>query len=130
MLAASSRYASNSDLPGGVSSTHGSSGVPDPSTSLISVPCSYAADRRCRPPSWRSKTVAVLDRLQPIRVRRAEREDARGWVRATFRLGSIDGVALEVLSLGPDVEVLEPVAVRERVAALVAATAALYDTSD
>ena len=70
------------------------------------------------------RLAAVLDRLQPIRVRRAASAD--GWVDATFRLGPVDSTALEVLSLGPEIEVLAPPDLRERVAQLAAATSARY----
>ncbi len=70
------------------------------------------------------RLAAVLDRLQPIRVRRGAEAD--GWVDATFRLGPVDATALEVLSLGPEIEVLAPPDLRRRVADLAAATAARY----
>ena len=72
------------------------------------------------------RLAAVLGRLQPIRVRRAVPPDDDGWVEATFRLESIDGIAMEVLSLGPEVEVLAPETFRDRVAALARATSQLY----
>ena len=72
------------------------------------------------------RLAAVLSRLQPIRVRRAVPPDDHGWVEATFRLESIDGAAFEVLSLGPEVEVLAPETLREKVAAMGRATAGLY----
>lgn len=72
------------------------------------------------------RLAAVLGRLQPIRVRRAVPADDDGWVEATFRLGPVDATSLEVLSLGPEIEVLEPPVLRDRVAELAAATAARY----
>ncbi len=72
------------------------------------------------------RLAAVLGRLQPIRVRPAVPPDDDGWAEATFRLESIDGAAVDLLSLGPEVEVLAPAALRERVAAMVSATARLY----
>ncbi len=72
------------------------------------------------------RLAAVLGRLQPIRLRRAVPPDAQGWVEATFRLESIDGAAVDLLSLGPEVEVLTPEPLRQRVAALARATAELY----
>ena len=72
------------------------------------------------------RLAAVLGRLQPIRVRRAAPPDDDGWVQATFRMASIDGAAVDLLSLGPEVEVLTPEVLRDRVAAMARATAALY----
>ncbi len=72
------------------------------------------------------RLAAVLGRLQPIRVRRALPPDDDGWVEATFRLESIDGAAVDLLSLGPEVEVLTPQVLRERVADMARATAELY----
>ncbi|MGI9646759.1 MAG: transcriptional regulator [Ilumatobacteraceae bacterium] len=70
------------------------------------------------------RLAAVLDRLQPIRVRRGTAAD--GWVDATFRVGPIAATALEVLSLGPEIEVLAPADLRRRVADLATVTAELY----
>jgi len=71
------------------------------------------------------RVAAVLGRLQPLRVRTAH-TDGDGWTRATFRLGSIDSSALDVLSLGPEIEVLAPAGLRDRVASLAGATSRLY----
>ena len=72
------------------------------------------------------RLAAVLDVLQPLRVRRAVEPDDEGRVEATFRMASLDGSAREVLMLGPDVEVLTPPVLRERVAELADATASRY----
>ena len=72
------------------------------------------------------RLAAVLGRLQPIRVRRNVPVDNDGWVEATFRLGPLEGTALDLLSLGPEVEVMSPPRLRDRVAALAVATAGLY----
>lgn len=58
------------------------------------------------------RVAAVLGRLQPLRVRRVVPADARGWVQASFRLESVEAATLDVLSLGAEVEVLEPGALR------------------
>jgi predicted DNA-binding transcriptional regulator YafY len=55
--------------------------------------------------------------------------DDHGWLQATFRLHSIEGAAVEVLSLGPHVEVLQPDGLREHVAELVHRAASLYPSS-
>jgi hypothetical protein len=52
--------------------------------------------------------------------------DDYGWLQATFRLHSLEGAAVELLSLGPNVEVLQPDGLREHVAELVHRTALLY----
>jgi HTH domain/WYL domain len=72
------------------------------------------------------RTAALLGRLQPLRVERDVPPDGHGWLEATFRLHSLEGAAVEVLSLGPQVEVLQPDGLREHVAELVHRTALLY----
>ena len=72
------------------------------------------------------RLAAVLGRLQPLRVRRAVPADDRGWREATFRLGSIDAATVDVLSLGPEIEVLDPPSLRDRVACAARRTARLY----
>jgi predicted DNA-binding transcriptional regulator YafY len=73
------------------------------------------------------RAAAILGYLQPLRVRPGthEGEDA-GWVTATCRMGSLPSTAVEVLALGPLVEVVSPTELRDHVAALVRRTAALY----
>lgn len=72
------------------------------------------------------RLAAVLGRLQPLRVRRSEPPDHDGWVEATFRLGSVDATAVDVLSLGPEIVVRAPATLRDRVADLAHRTAGLY----
>ena len=72
------------------------------------------------------RRAALLGCLQPLRVERDVPPDEYGWLQATFRLYSLEGVAVEVLSLGPHIEVLQPVGLREHVAELVHRTALLY----
>jgi predicted DNA-binding transcriptional regulator YafY len=72
------------------------------------------------------RRAALLGRLQPLRVERDAPPDDHGWLQATFRLHSLEGAAVEVLSLGPHVEVLQPDGLREHVAELVHRTASLY----
>jgi predicted DNA-binding transcriptional regulator YafY len=55
--------------------------------------------------------------------------DADGWLRASFRLEALDGVAIDVLSLGPQIEVLEPPELRAAVADRARRTARLYRAS-
>lgn len=52
--------------------------------------------------------------------------DARGWVTAVLPIESLTHAHGDLLRLGADVEVLTPVALRERLAATAAGLAALY----
>jgi predicted DNA-binding transcriptional regulator YafY len=72
------------------------------------------------------RLAVVLGRLQPMRPRRRTPPDDRGWVEVTIRLDSLEAGVVDILSLGPEVEVLEPEALRARVAELSRATAGLY----
>jgi predicted DNA-binding transcriptional regulator YafY len=72
------------------------------------------------------RRAALLGHLQPLRVDRVVPPDRHGWLQATFRLRSLEGAAVEVLSLGPHVKVLQPADLREHVAELVHRTALLY----
>ena len=76
------------------------------------------------------RLAAVLGRLQPLRLRRRSAPSGQGWVVATFRLDSVDGAVVEVLSLGPHIHVLEPPELRERVADHVHRTALLYPSAN
>lgn len=73
------------------------------------------------------RVAAVLGYLQPLRMRPVEGEEAdHGWVTATCRMRSASSMAVEVLALGPHVEVVAPPDLREHVAALARRTAKLY----
>ena len=72
------------------------------------------------------RVAGILGYLQPLRVR-SEPEADDGWVTATCRLRSVDAMAVEVLALGPHVEVVAPDDLRAHVADLVRRTSALYD---
>ena len=72
------------------------------------------------------RLAALLGRLQPLRVKRDVPPDKDGWLQATFRLESLEGVAIDVLSLGPHIEVLEPPELRNIVADRARRTARLY----
>ena len=56
----------------------------------------------------------------------AEPPDKTGWRRATIPIESIDHAASELLRLAGDVEVLEPAALRRRIADLAAAVTRVY----
>jgi len=76
------------------------------------------------------RVAAILGYLQPLRVRPDPAPvdgEAEGWVTATCRMRSVSGMAIEVMALGPHVEVLAPDELREHVAGLVRRTARLYD---
>jgi len=61
------------------------------------------------------RLAAVLGRLQPLRTRRDIAPDEHGWLEATFRLDSLEGAVVDVLSLAPHIEVLQPVELRNEV---------------
>lgn len=63
------------------------------------------------------RLAAVLGCLQPLRVRRSTPPDEDGWLEATFRIGSYEAAAIDVLSLSPHVEVLGPARLRADVRA-------------
>ena len=73
------------------------------------------------------RLAAVLGRLQPLRVRRGVPPDADGWLEATFRLESIDGAVVDLLSLGHNVEVLTPPELRREIGDRLRRAAALYE---
>ncbi|MBT8239930.1 MAG: HTH domain-containing protein [Acidimicrobiia bacterium] len=73
------------------------------------------------------RRAAVLNRLQPLRVRRAVPPDALGWLEASFRLQSVEGAIVDVLSLGDQIEVLSPPQLRNAVQQRLADAAALYN---
>jgi predicted DNA-binding transcriptional regulator YafY len=72
------------------------------------------------------RMAAILGYLQPLRPR-PEPPERDGWVTATCRLRSLDSMAVEVLALGPHVEVVAPPELREYVADLSRRTTTLYD---
>ena len=71
------------------------------------------------------RTAVVLGHLQPLRLR-PEPPDQDGWSTATCRMRSAESMAVEVLALGPQVEVLAPPELRDHVARLSRGTAELY----
>jgi predicted DNA-binding transcriptional regulator YafY len=60
-------------------------------------------------------------------ARFSDEAEAGGWVRAVVPIESVDQACREFLALGADIEVLEPPALRTRLAAAARATAALYE---
>jgi hypothetical protein len=72
------------------------------------------------------RLAALLGRLQPLRVKRDIPPDRDGWLHATFRLGSIEGSTIDVLSLGPHIEVVDPPELRDAVNDWSSRTTRLY----
>ena len=68
----------------------------------------------------------VLGRLAGLRFRPIEEADEQGWRNASFRMGSIERAALEILSLGPEVEVISPPELRTLVKELLLKAGWLY----
>src|SRR5580692_625894 len=60
-------------------------------------------------------------------ARLSDEAEARGWVRAVVPIESVEQACREFLALGADIEVLEPLALRTRMATTARATAALYE---
>jgi predicted DNA-binding transcriptional regulator YafY len=69
------------------------------------------------------RLAVLLGRLPPLRVRRT---DDAGWMEASVRIGTVEGTVLDLLPLGPNVEVIGPDDLRTAMAARTRATAALY----
>lgn len=65
-------------------------------------------------------------RVAEAALQSAEPVDQQGWVQVRVPIESIDHAAREMLRLGPEGEVLQPAALRERLAASAAAMSALY----
>ncbi|MBA2756686.1 MAG: HTH domain-containing protein [Chloroflexi bacterium] len=75
------------------------------------------------------RLAALLRRLQPLRVKRDVPSDKHGWRYATFRLGSLEASTIDVLSLGPHVEVVGPPELRDAVADWAGRTNRMYRRS-
>ncbi|MFN8620269.1 MAG: WYL domain-containing protein [Chloroflexota bacterium] len=73
------------------------------------------------------RLAAVLQALQPLRLSRGVPPDATGRLEATFRVRATDAAIVDVLALGPEIEVLAPPELRAAVAERARAMAALYD---
>ncbi len=73
-----------------------------------------------------TRRAALLGRPPSLRVRRAELPDDTGWLTATFRLESIESAIADVLALGPEIEVLEPIGLRTALAERARRIAELY----
>jgi predicted DNA-binding transcriptional regulator YafY len=74
---------------------------------------------------------SLLARLRDLSPAAAEEPpDARGWIQLSIRIESIDHAARELLKLGPDVEVVKPAALRDRIHETARKLVALYARSD
>lgn len=73
------------------------------------------------------RLAAVLGRLPPLRLRRRAPDAEEGWDDATFLVDNIEGAVIDVLSLGPHIQVLAPAELRRQVADRVHRTSLLYD---
>lgn len=84
--------------------------------------------RRCRVRITEEgrRLAAVLQVLQPLRLRRGVVADDHGRLEASFRLRSYDGAIAELLSLGEHVEVIEPADLRAEMSRRANALAELY----
>jgi predicted DNA-binding transcriptional regulator YafY len=72
------------------------------------------------------RMAAVLGRLQPLRERRSQVPDDLGRIEATCRIHSFEATVVDVLSLGPHVEVLAPADLRAELADRIHRAAELY----
>ena len=92
-------------------------------------PAPGAAARRARvrlSPRGR-RLAALLGRPAGIRVRRSTPAAGRdGWTEAWVRIGSLDAAALDMLALGPAVEVIHPPELRAQVGQLARRVADLH----
>lgn len=98
--------------------------APSPHTSVDRS----SARRRCRiwiTPEGR-RMAAVLQLVQPLRVSRTAETDDTGRLAASFRIRSRQAAIVELLSLGPHVEVVSPADIRDEIARLASATADQY----
>src|SRR5579862_7778104 len=73
--------------------------------------------------------VALLSQAAAKAVADAGVAEPDGWIRAVVPIESVERACREFLALGPDIEVLEPPALRTRLAGAARATAALYQAT-
>ena len=69
----------------------------------------------------------LLSAAGMIAIETARTADADGWVRARVPIESVDQALADFLRLGADIEILEPVELREQAARTIRAMTALYD---
>ena len=72
------------------------------------------------------RLAALLGRLQPLQVKRDIPPGDDGWLHATFRLDSIEAATIDVMSLGPQIEVIAPDELRANVQDVARRTSRLY----
>ena len=73
-----------------------------------------------------SRRAAVLGRPPSLRIQEAVPPDDQGWMTATFRLESLESAITDVLTLGPEIEILEPEGLRTALAERARSIAELY----
>ena len=96
-----------------------------------STPDRHGGARRARvriSPEGR-RMAAVLQVLRPLRVSRQSAADGGGWIEATFRIRSTERAVIDLLSLGPEVELLAPDDLRTVLSRRVLDTARIYSPS-
>lgn len=72
------------------------------------------------------RLATLLGRPSGLRTVRSIRPDESGWIRARFGFESIDAATVDVLGLGSEVEVLQPLDLRQHIAAVVRQVSAMY----
>lgn len=103
--------------------------LPIPAGGTTAVDRRRGSGRRARvrlTPEGR-RLAAVLQVLGPLRIERGRAADERGRLEATFRIRDAEAAVVELLSLGAQVEVLHPPALRRAVATRLREAAALYE---
>jgi len=107
---------------------HTDLGPPRPTSTVDRCGTSRRARVRISPEGRR--LAAVLQVLQPLRINPHASPDTDSWIEATCRIRSDEGTTIDLLSLGPEIEVLAPADLRDAVAHRALHTARLYPTSD
>ncbi len=71
------------------------------------------------------RLAVLLGRLPRIRIR-GSISPSSSWLRGSFLIGTIENTIVDVLSLGPHIQILEPAELREQIADRIHRTASLY----
>jgi predicted DNA-binding transcriptional regulator YafY len=97
-----------------------------PARSTPPAPAPGSTRARVRITADGLRLAAVLGRPQPLRLRRKAPTTSDGWFEASFRLDTIEGAVIDVMTLGPQIHVLEPPELAGAVADRARRTADLY----